>query len=122
MTADSSRGFRIDWTTTTRQSGDPDNPDVETKQQSVLFLPTGKPGVYRSEIALEAFSGEPFWWSRVDGTSLHTHMAVIGPDGRWQMQTYSRILHSSGMKLVFSRVRDGEQARTVEANLVKVGN
>ena len=41
-------GISISWTTVLRQGGDPDNPDVRRKSNSLTFVPSDLPGVYRA--------------------------------------------------------------------------
>lgn len=45
---------------------------------------------------------------------------VVLDDGRYELQQYDRTLTGQGMELVFRRLRDGEQARTVKGRGVKV--
>lgn len=115
-------GFSIDWTTVTREGGDPDNPKVKRKETAVTFRPTGRPGVYRAKDEGDPIEGAPVWWSRIDGTSLYTYMMMIEADGSWQVQKYVRTVSGSGMALTFERIVDGDQARQVKARLVKVNN
>lgn len=115
-------GFNIDWTTVTREGGDPDNPKVKKKQTSVSFHPTDRPGVFRAKDEGDPIDGAPVWWSRIDGNSLFTYMMMIEANGSWQVQKYVRTLSGSGMSLTFERIIDGEQARQVKARLVKIDN
>lgn len=115
-------GFTLDWTTITREKGDPDNPKVKSKQASLTFRPTKKPGVYRTESEGDPLDGAPVWWSRVDGTSLYTYRMQINEDGTWRVQKYVRTVSGSGMELVFESIEDGAQVRQVRARLIKVGS
>ena len=46
---------------------------------------------------------------------------VIDKDGAYQLQRYERKLVGTGMELTFTRLKDGEQVRTVKGRLVKTG-
>ncbi len=115
-------GFTIEWTTVTREGGDPENPKVKKKGTAVTFHPTDRPGVYRAKDEGDPIDGAPVWWSRIDENSLYTYMMMIEPDGSWQVQKYVRTVSGSGMALTFERIVDGEQARQVKARLVKIDN
>ena len=115
-------GFSIDWTTVTREGGDPDNPKVKKKQTTIAFHPTDRPGVFRADEQGDPLDGSPVWWSRIDGTSLYTYMMLIEENGSWQVQKYVRTVSGTGMTLTFERIFDGEQTRQVKARLVKIGD
>lgn len=115
-------GFSLDWTTVTREKGDPNNPKVKRKNAAMTFLPAKTPGVYRTAPEGDPLDGAPVWWSRVDGESLYTYRMQINEDGTWRVQKYIRTISGSGMTLVFESIDDGQQVRQVRARLVKVGN
>ena len=115
-------GFSLNWTTVTREGGDPNNPKVKKKQATLVFLPTDKPGVYRATEPGDPLLGEPVWWSRVEENTLYTYRMQINLDGTWQVQKYVRTVSGSGMTLVFERILDGDQSRQVRGRLIKVGN
>ncbi|MBR46314.1 MAG: hypothetical protein CMM31_07520, partial [Rhodospirillaceae bacterium] len=56
-------GISIAWTTVLRQAGDPDNPDVRRKSNTLLFEPSGQPGVYRAVGSGNVLAGEPLAWT-----------------------------------------------------------
>jgi len=114
-------GFTLDWTTITREKGDPNNPTVKSKHAAMTFTPAKNPGVFRTESAGDPLDGVPIWWSRIDGDSLYTYRMQINEDGTWRVQKYIRTVSGSGMTLVFESIEDGEQVREVRARLVKVG-
>lgn len=115
-------GFSLNWTTVKREGGDPNNPKVKKNEATLIFLPTGKPGVFRATDPGDPLQGEPVWWSRVDGDTLYTYRMQINMDGTWQVQKYVRTVSGSGMTLVFERIMDGEQIRQVRGRLIKIGN
>lgn len=114
--------FRLTWTTVTRESGDPNNPDIKRKSASFIFRSNGTPGVYMAEEMGDPLKSEPVWWSRVDGDSLYTYMMTIREDGTWQVQKYTRTVTGLGMSLTYQRITDGEAERQVRGRLVKHGN
>lgn len=114
-------GFTLDWTTVTREKGDPSNPQVKRKTATMTFMPAKAPGVFRTASEGDPLDGAPIWWSRIDGDSLYTYRMQINEDGTWRVQKYNRTVIGSGMTLVFESIEDGEQVRQVRARLVKVG-
>lgn len=115
----SETSFRLSWTTITRESGDPDNPDVKKRSATLVFNATDKPGVYRTEESGDPLKSEPVWWSRVEGDSLFTYMLRIREDGTWQVQKYTRAVSGQGMTLTYQRITDGTSERQVRGRLVK---
>ena len=112
-------GISISWTTVLRQGGDPDNPDVRRKSNSVVFVPSDLPGVYRAAESGDALAGQPLAWAYVRGYTLTVHSLVVLDSGDYVMQTYNRTLSDMGMALEFISVENGETARRVEGRLTK---
>ena len=112
------QGFEIVWTTVIRRRGG-ERPKVQRKSQRMAFVPSRRPGIYRSLHSGRPLSGLPFAWTRLQGKSLITYVLVITPDGAYEMQRYARTLTRQGMAVEFQRLRDGEPVRTVEGRLVR---
>jgi hypothetical protein len=119
--AEETDGFTLTWTTVTRESGDPENPDVKRSTATLTFRAAGEPGVYHAEPAGDPLAGEAFWWSRIDGMALHTYRLQLRADGIWAVQHYIREITSEGMRLTYTRIADGEPARAVRGRLIKYG-
>ena len=102
-----------------RQGGDPDNPDVRRKSNSLTFVPSDLPGVYRATTSGDALAGQPLAWAYVDGYTLTVHSLVVLDGGGYVMQTYHRTLSDMGMALEFISIKNGETARRVEGRLTK---
>jgi hypothetical protein len=114
--------FSLAWTTIMRESGDPNNPEVEKKSAEITFRPWGAPGVYRAVDMGDPLKSEPVWWSRVEGQTLYTYMMLINEDGTWVVQKYTREVTGQGMTVTFERIADGEPVRQVRGRLVKHSN
>lgn len=114
--------FTLAWTTIMRESGDPNNPEVEKKSAEIKFRAQGAPGVYRAIEMGDPLKSEPIWWSRVDGTALYTYMMRINEDGTWVVQKYTREVTGQGMTVTFERIADGQPVREVRGRLVKHSN
>ncbi|MBL4721411.1 MAG: hypothetical protein JKY20_09810 [Alphaproteobacteria bacterium] len=115
----SGRGFFVRWTTVIRSGGDPNNPNVRRKTQSVTFKNTDQTGVYRGEGSGDPLNGAPYIWARISGQTLTVYILTINKSGGYNMQSYARTLNAFGMDLVFSRIRDGEPVRQASAKLTK---
>lgn len=115
-------GISIAWTTVLRQGGDPDNPDVRRKSNSLIFAPSDSPGVYRAAGSGDALAGQPVAWAYVHGYTLTMHSLVVLDGGDYVMQTYNRTLSDMGMALEFISVQNGETVRRVEGRLTKRAN
>lgn len=115
-------GFSVEWTSVIRGGGDPDNPDVRKRTQSMSFLPSQTPGIYNTVGATDPRSPEGLGWAAIRDRTLSIHVMRITASGGYVIQTYDRTLDGTGMKLKFVNVADGEPIRQVDARLVKVGN
>lgn len=112
-------GFRVTWATVIRRGGDPNNPKVRRKEQTVAFLPADKPGVYKAGDNSDPLQGGRYAWARLEKQTLYVYALTIGDDGRYDMQIYERTIKPSGMDFVFHRVQDGQPVRTVKGKLIK---
>jgi hypothetical protein len=112
-------GISIAWTTVLRQGGDPDNPNVRRKSNSVNFVPSELSGVYRAIDSGDALARQPVAWAYVNGYTLTMHSLVVLDGGDYVMQTYNRTLSDMGMALEFISVQNGQTVRRVEGRLTK---
>ena len=114
------KGFTVEWTTVSQKKGG------ETKRASynINFRPTKRDGIYESAMKINKFGkgvpldpikGDPYVWARLENKTLTVYAMIITDEGGFEMQTYVRTLTSDGMKLEFSRVRDGVPLRKISA-------
>ena len=120
--ASSGNGFSVTWTTVIRSGGDPNNPDVKRKAQTVSFSPTGQAGVFRGTPSGDPLSGNAYVWAKIEERTMTVYIMTISEQGNYDMQSYARTLSGTGMDLVFTRIRDGEPVRSAKAKLVKLAN
>jgi hypothetical protein len=118
-------GFRLTWTTTTRDAAG--NP--KRKAHTIDFQATRRPDIFASQMRATKFGerspndpmqGEPFVWARIVDKTLTVYALHIIDDGSYEMQVYDRTLIDGGLALKFSRLREGDKMRTVTATLKKV--
>jgi hypothetical protein len=113
-------GFTMAWTTVQRQKGDPNNPAPERKASELAFSPSSRPGVWRAGDGVDLLAGGTYAWSRIEDSTLVTHVIGIDDEGRSDVQVFRRTLSGIGMELDFRRVVDGEVVRTVSGKLIKI--
>ncbi|WP_240453895.1 hypothetical protein [Chachezhania antarctica] len=116
--------FLVSWTSVTfRTDG-----RVKEKSYTIEFKPADRPGVYAAaqtrnvfghEVQFDPMSGEPFVWARIVDDTMTVFSLFVGDDGGYEMQQFDRTLEADGLHLSFSRVRNGEILKTVEADLVR---
>ncbi len=112
-------GFKLAWSTTTR-GGDPANPKTKVKTTEVTFKPAAsKPNVFESVKQGNPVDGGDVIWARLNKQTLTVYALTTGDDGSYELQKWDRTLQGTGMAMVYTRLRDGEQVRTVKARLVK---
>ncbi len=118
--APAGNGFEVKWTSVIRSGGTPSKPDVRRKTSALTFAPTNRPGVWRASDSGDPVGGNNAAWARIGGNKLSVYLMVVLDDGRYELQQHDRTLTGQGMELVFTRLRDGDQVRTVKGRLVKV--
>lgn len=118
-------GFTVEWTSVTRKP----NGKLKRKNHSINFLPTRRKGIFRSgerkdmfgnAVPLDPLKGEPFVWARLHEDTLTVFALHVLEDGGYEMQSYARTRVPEGLDLQYSRVRDGEVLRAVNATLLEV--
>jgi hypothetical protein len=119
-------GFNVTWTTTVRTTDGKSKP----KSYSIDFEESRREDIYRSQmradkfgnrVPLDPLAGDPYVWARISGPTLTVNALVITDDGDYDLQVYHRTLTEDGLALEFSRFREGEEVRTVTAQLRRVG-
>lgn len=118
-------GFAVKWISVTQRP----NGTLKRKEYSIDFLPTRRQNIYRSgerkdmfgnAVPLDPLEGDPYVWARLHEDTMTVHALHILEDGGYEMQTYARTRIPEGLKLEYSRVRDGEVLRTVRGTLLEV--
>jgi hypothetical protein len=118
-----SEGFSLEWTT---ESQRPDG-RIKSDRYFVAFKPAaGKPGYYLptdkidrlgARVPLNPLEGDPQLVAKIEGQTMTVFATLIADDGAHEVQTYERTLVPGGMKLKFSRVRNGQPQVAIEADL-----
>lgn len=118
------KGLNIGWATTTYKNAKP-----KTKNYSIDFLESDrdnilsaaqKKNVFGGRDPLDPMKGEPYAWARIEGRKLSVFVLTIDADGGYEIQTYDRTLNDDNdLDLQFTRIRNGEVLRTLEAELLR---
>ena len=115
-------GFIVDWSTTTHLP----TGKVKRKSYSIHFRPTNRGSIFASAmrknkfgapVPLDPLKGEPYVWARIVDKTLTVYALLVTDEGGYEMQVYERTVTASGLELLFTRIRDGEQYRTITAKL-----
>jgi hypothetical protein len=114
-------GFRMTWTTVLRQGGDPNNPNIRRRQTTMDFVQQPQLNQFKAKPS-DAIPPGGQSWARISGNTLTVYIFSVDENGRYEIQSYARTLTGAGMDLVFSRIRDGEEMRTVKAKLTRMAN
>ena len=110
-------GFDVSWTTSSH--GAARGQRVSRKSETVSFLASERPDVFRAAAKVEPLDGEPYYWARVAGRTLTIYAMTIAGNGAYELTSWSRTLTRTGMDLTFRRLSDGEAVRTVRGKLVR---
>ena len=119
------KGFRVNWSALILK----EDGTERDRSYSIWFVKTDRSGIYRSAVKQNAFGGyvpldpmlgEPYSWARIEGDVMTVYALVVRDTGGYDMLAYERRLTADGMHLSYSRVRDGEVLRGIEADLKRV--
>lgn len=117
LTEDASGGFKLEWSTVKRESGDPNQPDEKATDTVVDFTSAGENRW--TGPAADPAKGQPLWIARLDGTTLIVSGFAITEEGQAELQTYARTIEDGTMGLVYSRVLEGTVTRRASGTLTK---
>lgn len=118
-------GFNVNWISVTRRA----DGKLKRKEYSIDFHPTRRSKIFRSgegrdmfgnAVPLDPMNGDPYVWARIHERTLTVYALHVLEDGGYEIQTYVRTRTPQGLKLKYSRVRDGEILRTVNGTLREV--
>lgn len=116
-------GFSLEWSTETQR---PDG-RIKSDRYFVAFRPAAnKPGYYLPTDRIDRFGkrfpinpldGDPQLVAKIEGKTMTVYAVLIADDGSHEVQIYERTLVPGGLKLKFSRVRNGEPIRAIDVDL-----
>ena len=115
-------GFSLEWSTETQR---PDG-RIKSDRYFVAFKPAARQGYYAptdkidrfgKRIPIDPIAGDPQLMAKIEGQTMTVYASLVAEDGAHEVQTYERTLTPGGMKLKFSRVRNGEAIRAIEVDL-----
>ena len=118
-------GFTVEWTSVTRRL----DGQIKRKTYAINFLPTRRGNIFRSgerkdmfgnAVPMDPLKGDPYVWARLHEDTLTVFALHVLEDGGYEMQVYARTRVPEGLDLEYTRVRDGEVLRSVEATLRRV--
>ncbi|GAA6192585.1 hypothetical protein DS909_17595 [Phaeobacter gallaeciensis] len=117
-------GFNVSWRTISYKT----DGRVKESAYSVDFLPTSRDGIFSAAmkrnvfghaVQLDPMKGEPFVWGRIIGDTLTVFSLFVDANGGYEMQQFDRTLAENGLVLEFSRLSNGEKAKSVQTFLEK---
>lgn len=112
-------GFNLTWVTVIHRKGQ----KSRRKSYSIDFTKTPREGIWGSAVRRDAFGGRrpvdplredvPFVWATLKDATLTVSALLIIEGGGYELQTYERTLIKEGMKLSFTRLRNGERLKQI---------
>ncbi len=119
-------GFNLTWITVIHRPGN----QSRRKSYSIDFTKTPRRGIWGSAMRSDAFGGRrpvdplredvPFVWATLRGATLTVNALLIIQDGGYELQTYQRTLIKEGMKLSFTRLRNGERLKQITGVMTRM--
>jgi hypothetical protein len=121
-------GFHLRWVNVTLVDGRRDVPGVQRRIAEVTFEPKGRNGLFVEARVVSPFTqreemapmaGDPVRWAKLDDDGLHVFSFVVLPNGRYELQVYTRRLTDDGLDLFFERVVDGDTLRRIDGRTIR---
>lgn len=120
-------GFVLTWSTTIFRQG-----KVKERTYVVRFMPSkNDPKVFVADMVqdengawqpAEPVNRYPFAWAQFTGDTMTVYATLVLDEGGHETQVYDRTLTADGMKIAFSRVRDGKASKVMNGTLKKVAD
>lgn len=117
LTEDEAGGFKLEWSTVKRESGDPDRPDEIAADTVVAFAPAGDNRW--AAAGGDPANGQALWFARLDAGALTVSGFALTKDGKTELQTYIRTVEDGTMGLVYTRVTEGTVTRRASGALTR---
>jgi len=108
-------GFFVSWTTVMQTASDKGS---KTKSSKVVFVPSGRPGIYTGRSEGTA-ANEGMSWASIGDRAMTVRLLHILDDGSYEVQTYQRSLTDDGMFVFFRSDLDGAVMKVATAQLNK---
>ena len=121
-------GFRLRWVNVTLVDGRRDLPGVERRLAEVVFqrqdgtdrfIEARVDNLFAQREEIVPMAGDPVRWAKLDEAGLHVFTFVVLPNGRYELQIYTRRLTDDGLDLFFERVVDGDTLRRIDGRTVR---
>jgi len=109
-------GFFVSWTTVMQSPGDKGS---KTKSSKVVFVPSGRPGIYTGRPEGTTAATDGMSWASIGDRAMTVRLLHILDDGTYEVQTYQRSLTDDGMFVFFRSDLDGAVMKVVTAQLHK---
>jgi hypothetical protein len=110
-------GFAVTWTSFEAVEDKPAAP-VNERKRMMAFEPSKRAGLWRATGANDPVASRA-GWAVIKGQTLTVGIVAVLADGRLEQQVYDRTLTANGMKLVYRRLVDGRETKTIEAEFLK---
>jgi hypothetical protein len=112
-------GFTMTWTNFEADQPDAPSTKVTARARSMSFEASKRAGLWRA-----TGTGDPVLnhagWAYIKGRTLIVSTIAVLPDGRLEQQIYDRTLTDKGLTLAYRRLLDGQTAKTIEAEFLKL--
>jgi hypothetical protein len=114
VTAGPEGGFTLTWTSVTRQGA-----EQRRRAQTIVFVPSGKPAIWKAADAGDLLTKGEYAWARLEGRKLVVTIVETGGVARGALSVYERTRTAAGIDLVYRRVTESGAVRLVSGKLAR---
>ncbi len=113
-------GFTMTWNTT-EYTIRPFNSSMEKDKAVINFLPTSRPGVFKTDLVADVTAGEPVYWAILQGNALMVYRLVTTEKGKFEIAVWTRtLIKGDKIQLEFHRYGTASAARVVKGTMSRV--
>lgn len=113
-------GFTMTWNTT-EYTIRPFNSSLEKDKAIINFLPTSRPGVFKTDLVADVTAGEPVYWAILQGNTLMVYRLVTTEKGKFEIAVWTRtLIKGDKLQLEFHRYGTASPARVVKGTMSRV--
>jgi hypothetical protein len=119
-------GFSVSWTTlqVKGEEAATSGTEASVKTKTLTFKPSDSPGLWlATDNTATLTPGKGFTWARILESTLVLNTVTLQPNGDYDLTSYERTLKTKDkMELRFTRWKNGNMVRRVNAELDRVAN
>lgn len=119
LTPDRQGGFKLEWSTVQRETGEPTAPEEKIRETEITFPKGAIENRWTASESGDPATGKTAWYARLEGNTLTVAAFALLENGQAELQTYRRTLEGGALGLSYTRIVDGDMRRRASGALTR---